>query len=123
MRLARWLATWWGSLWRPRAKEPKPHFTRLRRIESLSDAGALASDEIALVADGPRLKWAVLICPCGCGERIHVNLMRTQHPSWSIEFGEDEKVTFRPSLWRGAATCGSHFILQHGQVHWCRAET
>lgn len=118
MSLRNMLTRWWGRLRRIFARE-RPYYTRSRYVDSLADGADLTPREIAIVRGGDSLKWAVLVCPCGCEEQIHVNLMRTHHPHWRLRVEDDGTLSFEPSLWRGAGTCGSHFILRRGYVLWC----
>lgn len=68
----------------------------------------------------PTPKWLILECPCGCGDRIDVNLMRSQYPYWVLSI-ENGLISLNPSLWRSKNTCGSHFWIREGQIAWARA--
>lgn len=100
-----------------------PYYRRNRFVTDLAAAQDLREQEIGFVADGDQLKWAVLVCPCGCGDTISVNLMTTQYPSWSVKFENDASVSIRPSLWVTQDRCGSHFVLTKGRVEWCNRST
>lgn len=60
---------------------------------------------------------ASLLCPCGCGEVLHMNLISTRRPVWSIQFLPNELISFQPSLWKKTG-CKSHFFLKRGKVYW-----
>ena len=90
----------------------------VRRVASDTDIGELRQWEVVLVGPTDRPKWAILLCPCGCGEDIHVNLMRSHHPHWSMSCGRGNKVSFYPSLCMDRNRCGSHFFLIQGRVIW-----
>lgn len=62
-------------------------------------------------------KWVVLECPCRCGERIYVNLMKSRVPHWQLSLSGDD-VTLRPSLWMPQSRCGSHFWVKHNVIEW-----
>ena len=62
-------------------------------------------------------KWVVLDCPCGCGERIDVNLMAVRRPAWKFS-ANDGKVTLWPSLQMPAYKCGSHFWIRKNRIVW-----
>jgi Family of unknown function (DUF6527) len=66
-------------------------------------------------SDSP--KWAVLDCPCRCGERIDVNLMLARRPTWQL-VTKQGKVTLQPSLWVTSEKCGSHFWVRENRIIW-----
>lgn len=61
---------------------------------------------------------ATLVCPCGCGETIDLNLAPPGRPRWSVINERDGSVTLDPSVWRSRG-CRSHFWLRRGQIVWC----
>jgi hypothetical protein len=60
---------------------------------------------------------AVMQCPCGCREPIHLGLTGTS-PRWAVS-GSTRAPTLSPSVHR-TVECRSHFFLRQGQVIWCR---
>jgi hypothetical protein len=62
---------------------------------------------------------AVMVCPCGCGEHIHLNLVRKYRPAWSYKL-EKKTITLSPSINRTAG-CRSHFFVRSGRIEWCGA--
>jgi hypothetical protein len=60
---------------------------------------------------------ARMICPCGCGEELDLNLLPDDHPTWSVRSDEGGHVTVRPSICRHVG-CRSHFLLRKGIVEW-----
>ncbi len=63
--------------------------------------------------------WSVaLLCPCGCGEALHMSLHDDSRPRWRIRDHRDGTVTLFPSVWRTVG-CRSHFFLRRGRVEWC----
>src|SRR6266542_2274419 len=115
--LVRLKQTMW-RLWRHLTGD-SPYYHRFRFVADLSSANQVKKREIAFVAESSRLKWLVLLCPCGCGDRISANLMKTHGPFWAVKFENDGSVYVRPSFWVTEDRCGSHFILRKGQVQWC----
>jgi len=77
--------------------------------------GRLAGD-LYIVA-GTKPKWAVLQCPCRCGDRIDVNLMQSRRPFWEITL-DRKGITVHPSLWMPKSKCGSHFWIRHSRIDW-----
>jgi hypothetical protein len=61
---------------------------------------------------------AAMICPCGCGAVLHMNLLPDERPCWTLTRHDDRTVSLAPSVWRQKA-CGSHFFLRHGRIQWC----
>jgi len=98
---------------------------RLRRRKRLSGVKCVTSMSALPDSLGSTLyvvgtavpKWAVLACPCRCGERIDVNLMRNKKPNWSLSIAAD-RATLSPSLWVPAAKCGSHFFVHNNRIDW-----
>ena len=112
MSLFNWLRAAWSRL-RRRSK-----YSDVRHVRSMSELPEQLGSSIYLVGPDSSPKWAVMSCPCRCGSRIDVNLMRTRQPHWEVklEFGA---ITLRPSLWRPAGqTCGSHFFVVRNKVRW-----
>lgn len=72
---------------------------------------------------GAEVPWsAVLLCPCGCGEIVHLSLLRNDSPSWTLRLGRSNLPTLSPSVWRTRG-CGSHFFLREGSIVWCGGRT
>lgn len=111
-QLRRAVADWWRKLGR------RTRFLGVRTIASRSDVPEHIGRDIILVGKEPGFKWALLECPCGCGDVIEVNLMQSRVPSWRVSLKE-ERATFHPSLWRPPDSCGSHFIIKDNAVLWC----
>lgn len=58
----------------------------------------------------------VMVCPCGCGSLLHMNLMDDYKPFWSYEIVNNE-ISFTPSIHRMVG-CKSHFFIKKGRVVW-----
>jgi hypothetical protein len=101
-----------GVLW-PWSKSPP---FRSARVEELPDK--LQKAIIYLAGEGENLWAAAMICPCGCGEVIELNLLKQARPCWSAVEHSDGTVTLAPSVWRQKG-CRSHFIVRHGEIVWC----
>ncbi|MEQ1809375.1 MAG: DUF6527 family protein [Terricaulis sp.] len=68
--------------------------------------------------DGYR-EQAAMICPCGCGSTLHMNLLRDERPCWTVTLHGNGTASLHPSVWR-KKECGSHFWYRKGRVRWCR---
>lgn len=60
--------------------------------------------------------YALLKCPCGCNEKIMLNLMDDANPYWKTEI-INSKVSVIPSIWR-KVNCKSHFWVTNNKVIW-----
>jgi hypothetical protein len=69
------------------------------------------------IGENGNLWHVVLLCPCGCGATIGLNLLPDDSPRWTLH-KRRQGPTLTPSVWRTTG-CKSHFILRHGQVIWC----
>jgi hypothetical protein len=96
-------------------------FRRRREISAIVRIGSRSElpDDLGrtlyIVGDPP--KWATLQCPCGCGDAIDVNLMRSRNPVWRLSV-VNEKPTIHPSLWVPPEKCGAHFWIRDGKITW-----
>ncbi len=61
---------------------------------------------------------AVMVCPCGCGSTLQMNLLSDERPCWKVTRHADGTATLHPSVWR-KKDCGSHFWFRKGRVQWC----
>jgi uncharacterized protein DUF6527 len=61
-----------------------------------------------------------MVCPCGCGKILHMNLLTDERPCWRLTRHSDGTCTLHPSVWR-RKDCGSHFWFRQGRVIWCKS--
>jgi hypothetical protein len=78
---------------------------------------SLARRTIYLVEDDGYREQAAMLCPCGCGHVIQLNLLADERPCWSATAHSDGTVSLHPSVW-GKKGCRSHFWFRHGRVQW-----
>lgn len=62
-------------------------------------------------------KWAIFNCPCGCGEKLFLNLMSSHSPRWRLSVSANNEFSIMPSV--DARKCGSHFFITKSRVIWC----
>lgn len=74
---------------------------------------------VYIVLDDDEPWHASFVCPCGCGQLLHMNLLDDEHPCWQVLDHFDGTVSLHPSVWRNIG-CKSHFWLQRGKIKWCR---
>jgi hypothetical protein len=100
-------------------RKQRPAFTyaKVRIVESMSDVPTEIGWEIFVVRRDSLPRWVVLQCPCRCGERLNVNLMRSAKPHWTLSLKRG-KASLSPSLWVSTSRCGSHFWLVDNGVFW-----
>lgn len=77
---------------------------------------------VYVVAEGGHDWFAAMVCPCGCGAILHLNLVEGMRPRWRVREHWDGTVTLYPSVWRQVGCC-RHFILRCGRMHWCDTTT
>jgi hypothetical protein len=61
---------------------------------------------------------AAMLCPCGCGETLHMNLLPDERPMWKLAVDGAGFGTLHPSVHR-LKGCRAHFWFRAGKVHWC----
>lgn len=79
----------------------------------------LAPRTVYIVREDGFDEQVALLCPCGCGRVLQMNLLPDERPCWRVTRNADGTVTLHPSVWRRKG-CGSHFWLRDGRIRWCR---
>jgi hypothetical protein len=103
---------WW--LRGPFRRKAAPY--KFERVEDLPD---ITQPLTLYLAGSEKNLWAAaMLCPCGCKERIELNLLTAARPCWTVKTDEDGTATLSPSVWRQKG-CGSHFFLRNGLIQWC----
>ena len=94
--------------------------TRGYRVLVVEDLPSrLKPNTLYVVGEGPVAMYASMACPVRrCGEVLNMNLLPDDHPVWTLRQDADGRPSLRPSVWR-KATCGCHFWLRDGELHWC----
>jgi hypothetical protein len=95
---------------------PRERIFRPVHVEDFPDA--LSPGSVYLAGEGENLWAAAMLCPCGCGEMIELNLLPQVRPRWAVDEHVDGTITLTPSVWRQKG-CRSHFILRSGRIVWC----
>jgi hypothetical protein len=99
----------WRNLWRHR------HIRHVIAIEEMAQLSGRLGKTVYLI--GEPAKWVVLACPCGCGDRIDVNLMKSRSPVWTPQRANGQ-ISLNPSLWMPREKCGSRFWLRNNRIVW-----
>lgn len=90
---------------------------RIILCEELPDV--IHKDMIYLSGKPDNLCYMAMLCPCGCGETIELNLIQSSHPCWQITWNFNGTISLSPSI-RRIRRCKSHFFLRNGKVIWCK---
>lgn len=72
-----------------------------------------------VVGEELQLWAAAMLCPCGCGDVIAMNLLEQTSPRWSVRIDPGGSVSVIPSVWRSKG-CRSHFWLWESRIEWCQ---
>lgn len=108
MRWPRWILELKEFLMPPR---------RVIIIEGDTPPLKLPRRNIVLAREGDE-DWAVAFrCPCGCGKRLELLLIKEAKPNWSIMIDQNNIPTLHPSVWL-RNDCKSHFWLRKGKIKW-----
>ncbi len=122
----KWLALLWRSVydvvalparWLENRKKPRIIFYRFEHVDEFPDS--LNPHKLYLAGENGYFWAAAMLCPCGCGDVIELNLLKKARPCWSVNEHPDGLVSLMPSVWRREG-CHSHFFLRRGQIEWCR---
>lgn len=108
------------SLWSRLAgfffRHPKPYGVELVEGDELPQS--LVPKKL-FVAREHGVDWeAGMICPCGCGDRLAVVLLKGVKPRWDVHISSKGHPSLHPSIWRSSG-CRSHFWLRDGRIIWC----
>lgn len=93
---------------------------RTKTVESLAPR-RLDAKTIYLVGEDGYLEYVTMICPCGCGDAVHLNLLPDERPVWRIQSRPNQPITLFPSIWRTVG-CRSHYWVRDGRIEWCQQE-
>lgn len=109
---------WWNALrglllsWARRRPVP----IKSVRVEELPSR---LNDKILYAVGEAEYRWfAAMVCPCGCGETLHMSLLADERPRWKLVEHPDGTASLTPSVFR-VRGCRSHFWLRRGMVEWC----
>lgn len=99
-----------------RARGPRIRYERVDEFPELLEPGTLY-----VAGEEPHIWVAAMLCPCGCGDVIELNLLKEASPCWTVRQRRDGSVTLMPSIWRTKG-CRSHFLIRNSRIDWCRFE-
>jgi hypothetical protein len=110
-----------GWLWLSRKLGLSAELVEVRyKVRRVDDEPQSVEEGFVYVVEDAGLAWAaVMSCPGGCGQLLHMNLIPDSEPVWHLTEHADQTATLVPSVWR-KESCGCHFLLKEGQVLWCK---
>lgn len=99
----------------------RPYAEALPRINLQATVGSrslagnyLSKPNDAVIVARQEVRWLILICPCGCGSQIPINLDPRAGPAWRLYKGHNGLSVY-PSIWRDT-DCKSHFIIFRNRI-------
>lgn len=110
--MKRWPLRWrrFIEVWSPRRS--------LKIIESDTLPARLPFRNLVLAREDGE-DWCVgLRCPCRCGQRLEMMLLKEVKPHWELTLDARGRVTLHPSVWLRTG-CQSHFWVREGKIIWC----
>lgn len=90
---------------------------RTIRLESDTAPKHMPSRNLVVLTEGPEDWSVVMLCPCGCGDRVELPLFAEAHPRWDLQIDSRGRPTVRPSIWRTDG-CRAHYFVRAGRVIW-----
>lgn len=104
--------------WFARQPTPKITYAKITDVNLPPANNTLQSGIFYRVLRNRRPKWALFLCPCGCGSVITLSLQLAHKPHWKVAKSDGKRPTMWPSVWRDVG-CLSHFWIEDGRVYWC----
>src|SRR5579872_7383450 len=95
----------------------EPMHLAVRVSPEYPDLTVLPEKLLYVVGRADYQKWAYMVCPCGCGERIMLSLAKNRRPRWEVEMDWLGRPTIKPSVWQTDG-CYSHFWIRKGRIDW-----
>lgn len=111
-----WLKRAWKRICAFFVRKPVP--LKACVVDNLPDK--LDSKSVYLVGEAGFIWQVAILCPCGCGEVLHMPVLKDTRPRWRYTLHDDNTLSLYPSVWRKVG-CRSHFHLRQSQVVWCVA--
>jgi len=112
-----WLLRYLLALWQAIVDWFIPPYKTIVVQENLP--AALEKRALYIVEEDGFEEQAALLCPCGCGRVLHMNLLTDERPCWRATRHPNGTASLHPSVWR-KKDCGSHFWFRKGRVRWCK---
>jgi len=115
MKWLHWIIAWFLGLFR---RWTDPPYRTMSVDEYLPKT--LKRRTLYVVREDEIDEQAAMLCPCGCGRTLHMNLLPDERPCWKVTRHDDGTASLHPSVWR-KKDCGSHFWFRRGRIQWVGA--
>jgi Family of unknown function (DUF6527) len=110
------IAWYWARLWHWALRVPI--WGHVHVVQYVDDEPDQCKPGVLYVIEDAGRPWtAVMACPCGCGNALHMNLIADTQPVWALKIDGRGTPTLAPSVWRREG-CRSHFVLRRGRIEW-----
>jgi hypothetical protein len=109
---------WWALSKFGVSRKPKPYST-ITVEDCLPDD--LKPKVLYIVHENGIKEQAAMLCPCSCGQILHMNLLQDERPCWSATIHSNGTSSLAPSVWRKTG-CKSHFWFREGHILWCKED-
>ena len=91
-------------------------FTKNYQIKYLDNVPESVADRTVYII-GTYNPWVIIFnCPCGCREKILLNLLENASPKWCFRLERKKSISVYPSI-RRTLGCRSHFWLKNGKIY------
>ena len=105
-----------------RVREPRASLSYQYEAVIVPDLpDALKCETLYLIGERECYWAAAMLCPCGCTDTVHLNLLPDVRPRWQAHRHRDGTVTIDPSVWRTKG-CKSHYYIRAGKIVWVGAD-
>jgi hypothetical protein len=108
----------WKPLWLRRFSAWCARPQRLAIVEGDSLPDVLPHGAVVLAREDNDDLCVGMRCPCGCGDKLELMLLREVKPHWTLTRDTQGLPTLHPSVWRRTG-CKAHFWMRSGKVVWC----
>lgn len=116
--IRRFLVTLWRRFFPHKPPQRQEHFSGVAYADSATTAkDAIDQKALVLIGTKEHSKWLRFRCPCGCGEELALNLMKSHYPCWTVTLHKDNTMSVSPSV--DATNCGAHFWIRNNNIDWC----
>jgi hypothetical protein len=97
---------------RPRYEFKDVLYPKIAVVPDQATANArLDPSTVVLIKTELRAKSIKMLCPCGCGSVLSINLMREAGKAWKMVCEGTKGVSLYPSVWLDVG-CQAHFVLR-----------
>ncbi|WP_420882287.1 DUF6527 family protein [Sulfitobacter geojensis] len=104
---------WFRKLWQRHGPKRK-----LIIVDGDTPPETLSTRHLYVCRDEGENWSAAMSCPCGCGDKLELMLLKEVKPNWTLKTDDQSPPSLHPSVWRKSG-CEAHFWLRDGHIQWC----